>query len=297
VISKNQRAQLKRIVPGPIWLGVRRAVTFLRRLIIWRAVMNEIVGAREDDQAVLRLSFRRGIIAALGDLDHWQDPELVENAAVTVVGVGRFEVRARTDDLYHVLPSREIAVAEAIRNHLHSESTFIDAGANIGFYTVLGSQLVSSSGRVIAIEMMPETADRLRQHIRLNELSNVTVLEHALSDRNGNEIEVPVPEHKHGQASILADRRPLEAHRNIRLSTRTLDDLLSATGWIDLIKMDLESAEPLALAGATEVLTRTGAVIFEQLADESTAAELLIAAGFTLNHLDATNVIAIRAVG
>lgn len=255
--------------------------------------MIRMKGLHPTDQATLRRSMLVGLRIAVRDLDSWQDPELIEDATVCVEGVGQFSLRAHTDDLYHVLPSREKAVATAIKERLDAGATFVDAGANIGFYSVLGSRIVGASGRVIAIEMMPDTAMRLRQHLRMNDLANVSVLEHPLSDTSGQEIEVALPEHKHGRASMMA-KSGMDAHRTLRLRTRTLDELLAECGPVDLIKMDLESAEPLALAGAPQVLSRTRAVIFEQLSGESRAADLLTAAGFTLNQLDGSNVIATR---
>jgi hypothetical protein len=77
--------------------------------------------------------------------------------------------------------------------------------------------------------------------------------------------------------------------------TRTIDDLLAdAATSIDLIKMDLEGAETLALEGASKVLKRTNSVIFEQLEGDRSAGELLEKAGFNLRMLDASNVLAQR---
>jgi len=213
---------------------------------------------------------------------------------VTVRGIGRFHVRAMTDDLYHVLPSREAHVVSAVRANLGEGSTFVDAGANIGFFTILAAGIVGPRGRVYAIEMMPRTADRLRLNIAENDLTNVAVLEHALSAKSGEEVLATVPEHKFGRASIVNDAGG-ESHSTISVRTRTIDELLvESAGPIDLMKLDLEGAEALALKGAAEVLKRVRAIIFEQLRGQSEAAELLEQSGFRLSTLDGNNFLAVR---
>jgi hypothetical protein len=69
--------------------------------------------------------------------------------------------------------------------------------------------------------------------------------------------------------------------------------LIDVPGTIELIKMDLEGAEPMAIAGAERILARTRFVIFEQLGGDA-AAELLESKGFRLRTLDSTNVLAER---
>jgi len=288
------RSTVKRLVPAPSRKVVRRAITYFGRLRIWRSVAAEIDGATYRDKRILLVARRRGRWTALRDLDLWQDPHLLKDATVTVPGIGRFQVRAMTDDLYHVLPSREAHVVSAVRANLGEGSTFVDAGANIGFFTILAAGIVGPRGRVYAIEMMPRTADRLRLNIAENDLTNVAVLEHALSAKSGKEVLATVPEHKFGRASIVNDAGG-ESHSTISVRTRTIDELLvESAGPIDLMKLDLEGAEALALKGAAEVLKRVRAIIFEQLRGQSEAAELLEQSGFRLSTLDGNNFLALR---
>jgi FkbM family methyltransferase len=295
MVGLVHRATLKRIMPNPLWIAMRRSATVAQRILIWQAVLRELEGARARDRSVLQRSFRSGIIAAFRELDVWQDPVLIADATIHVPRIGEFDVRAHCDDLYHILPSREAKVLAAINALLQTGSTFIDAGANIGFFTVFAAGVVGPSGRVVAVEMMPDTAERLRRHLRLNGLKNVTVQQYAVSDRSGIDISANVPEAKFGRASIVSEPTG-EAFRSVTVQTRTIDELLvQVPGHIDLIKMDLESAETLALRGAREVLSRTDAVIFEQLPGETGAAALLSDRGFHLRKLDGSNVLATRA--
>jgi FkbM family methyltransferase len=217
-------------------------------------------------------------------------PLLLEDASVEVRDVGRFQLRKRSDDLYHVLPTREFAIFRAIESALADGGCFVDAGANIGFYTVLAAKRVGAEGKVIAIEMMPDTAAILRQHVRLNRLDNVEIVEKALSDRDGSQITAHVPEGKYGQASIAG----LARGRAVTVETATLDAVLKDTPSISLMKMDLEGAEELALKGALQCLARTDAVIFESWASEAAVGDMLVEQGFVIWRLDGRNFIGIR---
>lgn len=287
------KRRVKSYVPGPVWRLFRRSYGYARRIRVWLAVLKEMEGITATDRRVLSRSARMGLLNSLRNLDEWQDPDLLGDIRVHVHDVGDFAVRAHTDDLYHVLPAREATVVRAIRERLGPGMIFIDAGANIGFFTVLGSRLVGPGGRVIAVEMMPDTADILRQHVALNELANVIMSEHALAEQSGKTITASVPDRKFGQATIMAASNP--AHRQVRIVSRTLDDILAdVSGPISVMKMDLEGAELQALLGGKGSLSRIKAIIFEQLGDKTVVSEFLAERGYLLTKLDGNNILAER---
>src|SRR4029077_2829128 len=51
---------------------------------------------------------------------------------------------------------------------LHPDGVFVDVGANIGYFTLLGAQLVGKRGRVVAVEAHPGLADLLRRNVIIN---------------------------------------------------------------------------------------------------------------------------------
>lgn len=289
------RPAIKGMTPAPVRKAVRRTITCANRILVWRQVMRELRGVDADDQLVLQRSFRRGMASAARDLDVWKDPQLIADATIDVPHVGQFGIRAHTDDLYHVLPSREGAVVATIRARLGKGSAFIDAGANIGFFTVLAAKIVGDSGHVFAVEMMPETVAMLREHVASNGCDGaVTIFETAISDTSGDVISAVMPQSKFGRASIILNPTD-ERERHVEVRTRTLDELIERFDRpIDLIKLDLEGAEGLALKGAARTLMRTRAVIFEQLPGETGAGHLLEQNGFTLSWLDGNNILAVR---
>ena len=59
---------------------------------------------------------------------------------------------------------------------------FVDVGANIGLYTLIAAHIVGASGRVYAFEPGSETYRRLLSNVQLNQMTNVSCHELALSD-------------------------------------------------------------------------------------------------------------------
>lgn len=223
-------------------------------------------------------------------LDRWRDPIVAENCRVVSKDIGTFRVRANSDDLWHVVPTREPAIIGTIRGLLHPGDCFIDAGANIGVYSVLASRLVGPNGRVIAIEMMPDTAAILRAHLAENGCDNAMVVEAALSDRAGETVTAQVSEGKFGQASIATGH----GEKSVEVDTTTLTDVVSGYGRVRLIKMDLEGAEMNALKGAEPVLDRIDAILFEDWGDDKLTL-YLESKGFRVERLDGRNSLAARS--
>ena len=73
---------------------------------------------------------------------------------------------------------------EFIRKNLPRGGKFIDAGAYIGWYSLIASKIVGPEGEVIAIEADPYNAERLRRNIELNNIKNIRLFQVGLSDRH-----------------------------------------------------------------------------------------------------------------
>lgn len=289
--SLNIRQRIAAKTPQGLRKAARMALNYGYRLGMWRDVLRELKPADGRSRRVLWRSLAAAPITALGDLDSYQKPVLLDDIAVEVHGIGRFEVRAKTDDLLHVLSAREPKVRQVLETQLPEGGTFVDGGANIGFYAILGARLVGANGRVVAFEMMPDTAAILRRHVAGNAPLPVEVVERALSGRVGEWVTASVEPGKHGQASIV-DAGVSDARTKVSVETVTLDAALAHLGPIDLIKLDLEGAEFMALSGASAVLARTQNVIFESNTEDRRIFDLLEGAGFVVERLEAFDFLA-----
>ncbi len=288
------RQKLAANTPPFLRKAVRMAEHYARRHKAWVDIFRHMSGERFSDKLLLGASALACPITALARLDGFQSPVLLGDARVNVKGVGRFHARRGTDDIIHVQTSREPLIRSTIERLLSPGDVFVDAGANIGFFTVIAARAVGANGNVHAIEMMPPTADRLKAHIAANGLSNVSVIERALSDSDGGIVTATAAPDKWGQASIIASGD--ESARTVRYDVpcARLDTLLSSIGQIALIKMDLEGAEYQALIGAEALLPRVAAIAFENNSEDRRIFELLEKHGFSIAPLDGHDYLAQR---
>jgi predicted methyltransferase len=58
-------------------------------------------------------------------------------------------------------------------NTVRQGNTVLDIGAYVGFYTVLASILVGPTGKVHAFEPLPRNLEYIKEHLRLNNITNV----------------------------------------------------------------------------------------------------------------------------
>jgi FkbM family methyltransferase len=287
VIKRQLELSLKKVLPDPIRRGLRMAENYRQRLGIWANIALQIRGLTANDRRALRKSIFRAPITSLRSLSEWSDPVLLDDALVEVRGIGRFKVRAGTDNLYIVLPSRERELITVMRSKLKPGDTFVDAGANIGFFTVLGSQLVGPDGKIIAIEMMPDVAARLREHIALNQCPNVEVVETALGERSGETVTAWMVEGRPGVTSIVSPLVP--SARPVSVRTTALREMLSSLDRVSLMKLDVERAELAALRGAEPLLSKIDTIVFEQLTGETAASAFLQQQGFEIRRIGGNN--------
>lgn len=139
---------------------------------------------------------------------------------------------------------------------LKKDLTVVDIGAHIGLYAVLAAEKVGNAGRVIAVEPAPKNYQRLRENILINNFSNVTGINMALSDHTGLE-KLYI-----ASLSICNSLNPdvvpsqKSATSYVEVKVGTLDDLLKNVNIkkIDVLKIDAEGAELQILKGAQETL-------------------------------------------
>jgi FkbM family methyltransferase len=122
----------------------------------------------------------------------------------------------------------------------------LDVGANIGFYTMLAAAAVGPTGSVTAFEPGPASIELLAASVATNGFCNVTLFPCAVAATDG-----PcglVLDDSNGKivARGVAGATPVQAV--------SLDRLLGPGHPVDLLKIDIEGAEGLALAGMEGLL-------------------------------------------
>lgn len=184
-----------------------------------------------------RLLFVRRQVVPTIDGTFWVDP--ASDAGQRVHRTGRYDP----------------TTVEILENVLRPGDTYVDIGANEGYFCVTAARLVGPSGRVVAVEPQTRLAEVLRRNFELND-SRVEMLAAAISDQAGTATLHLTPD-VNNSASGLA------AHTSYRLATQRVPTLTLMQLFAQLnlhpplvIKMDIESWEHEAILGSRELFQR-----------------------------------------
>lgn len=142
----------------------------------------------------------------------------------------------------------EKRTTDFVKEHLKKGQVFLDVGAQVGYYTLLASQI---GAKVYSFEPSVENRQFLEKNIAQNNCQNVKVFNQALSDKNG-------------KATLFKGRTPGENSligqgEGEEIETIRYDDLKLEVP--DMIKIDVEGAEKQVLEGMPNFLTAKKPVI------------------------------------
>lgn len=180
-----------------------------------------------------------------------------------------------------------------IESSLRAGDCFVDVGANVGYFSLLGSTLVGDAGRVVAIEAVPRTFNVLASNVAANPAANIRAVEAAVWDKQESLTFFVSSETIDSTSTAIAS---LGAARSLTeqcvVNAAPLGSLLQPeeVATARLIKIDVEGAERQAITGLDPVLQNGREdleIIIEISADafdEITA--FFRARGFFVYHLD-----------
>ena len=153
---------------------------------------------------------------------------------------------------------------DVLRRIVHSGDVVIDVGAHWGYHTTLLATLVGAEGRVIAFEPLSINRRLLLASIERNDFVQVTVLDQALTDHDGDDLTLTYPFDNLGSSTLRFNSRFIDPGTEMVRSSR-LDTALSSIGFdfVDLMKIDVEGAETLVLRGSGDWLRKVGHILIE----------------------------------
>lgn len=136
--------------------------------------------------------------------------------------------------------------------------TVVDAGAHIGYYALLFARRVGPSGRVIAFEPSPHAHVLLRRNLIANGYPEVAVHEAVLHRERAR---LPFFTCEDGLAGGSVHHPGGGwAWERLELEALPLDSVIPPGGRVNFVKMDIQGAEGLALAGMRRCLEDNPAV-------------------------------------
>jgi FkbM family methyltransferase len=213
--------------------------------------------------------FKIWVLRSLGKLRRW------------AIGPYGIAVLSRTENGLLLAPAGDLMVGrrlsfngrydpdllELLLKRCAATSQVLFVGAHVGALAVPVAKKVQ---RVAAIEANPTTLELLRMNIVLNGLQNVEVHGFAAGDREG-EVSFLAGQLNSGGSGLEIGERSRWAYvydkpESITVQMKSLDDVFP-DACFDLIVMDIEGAEALALRGMGNLLKRSRALLVEVFED------------------------------
>jgi FkbM family methyltransferase len=210
-------------------------------------------------------------------------PERIAEALPSGGAIGRIRHRLKPlftqwlsqgEALQSALPGGEVVLVSPAHRHMTwnteeydafravvgSGDTVVEAGANVGAYTVLFGMWTGPTGRVIAFEPDPNAFDGLHEHVAMNDLGDrVTIVAAAVTD--GREDRVRLMLGESSGISRVAGAADGEAP-GTEVNALSIDAFCGAREVTPtVIKIDVEGAELAALKGARATIARSGSAL------------------------------------
>ncbi len=145
----------------------------------------------------------------------------------------------------------EPEVADLFARVLRPGDYVIDGGANLGFFSLLASQLVGKEGYVLAFEPGSNNMWQLTENIKINKMTNVEIVSQPLwSARESVQLHLCSDGSKNSLAAHEGTRGALSLKAAV-LNDYATPEIRPA---LRLMKLDIEGAELAALQGGSDFL-------------------------------------------
>ena len=138
------------------------------------------------------------------------------------------------------------------KTSLQSGMTVLDIGAAMGYFTLAAAKEVGPTGHVFSFEPAPESFKYLSRNVERSKYRNITLINQAVSDKEGTAI-LHLSKDDPLAHSLGLGRAKMS--KEIKVQTTSLDKFFRKTS-IDVIKINVEGAEPLILQGMRNILKR-----------------------------------------
>ena len=154
---------------------------------------------------------------------------------------------------------KEKLTTQMFKQVVKEGDTVVDIGANIGYFTLLAARLVGKEGKVYAFEPEPRNHEVVLKNIALNGYDNVVPVQKAVSNVAGV-VKLYLSKTDVGAHTLREDHDHPQFGKSqfgefVEVESVTLDNFFEDNKHsIDVIKMDMEGAEMLALLGMDGII-------------------------------------------
>lgn len=189
---------------------------------------------------------------------------------------------------FHYEP--EIAAALHLIKDL--DYTFLDLGANYGFWSIMVSSAVFGAHRAIAVEPLGSDFDMLSRNWTLND-RRFRIRKEAITEKSGREVEIRTDTSSISNvgASVVSSHEDDFLGRTEIVPSISIDDLCageSCSGKPLVVKLDVEDMEIDALKGAEKALKSETLFIYEDHGNDSECrvTEYMLGIGLLVYHCE-----------
>lgn len=160
----------------------------------------------------------------------------------------------------------EPAVAWAIEENLSFGGRMIDIGTNLGYFTLLGCQLVGHEGHVIGFEANPDIYEMMSSSVFANAFRKRCKTYNNAVFNQAKEFEFTWDSAGHGGGRVINDDSKNRDENIINVSAVKLDDFLPGPDrTFNVMKIDTEGSDPFVIEGAQNLIKENpGAVVITE---------------------------------
>lgn len=171
-----------------------------------------------------------------------------------------------TSDWIKVHGQHETGTERFILDHLTPGTTFIDVGANIGYFSLLAASVSKAS--VVAFEPQPAIAELLRKSVVFNHLEELVKVESLALSNAPSTMKMTACPGNSGHSQIT--RTGTVDTQSFDVQVVALDTWMkhNPTGPVSVCKIDTEGSEIQVLEGMSDLLDRDGPAIVIEVIEE-----------------------------
>jgi FkbM family methyltransferase len=181
----------------------------------------------------------------------------------------------------------DLSVSEILARLIEPGDTVVDAGANVGYMTLLAGIAAGPAGRVVSWEPHPELFSVLQQNVtslrRLQGAAHVDIRNAALGQTSGS-AELVIPPHMEANDGVAYIGERGGSATSVTVTLETIDEVIGTTP-IVVMKLDVEGTELAVLTGSRRALdaSRIRHIVFEDhVGAGSDVTRLLAACGYRI---------------
>ena len=183
-----------------------------------------------------------------------------KNSNQLIVDVNQYKLEVIPGDLgisseLIMFKTHEPLTTKLLSKELKKGMTCLDVGGNIGYYTLLESNIVGNDGKVIAIEPSPPNFKHLKKNLSIQDAKNVDAYNFAAGDVDG-EVNFLIYRESNGSFTIPDGETTDLPGELIKVPAKRMDTFLNELNieHVDFVRMDVEGYEHHIIEGMKNII-------------------------------------------